>query len=90
MLKKMYINIVRCTERMKERMIITTTQLRKKLNEYLDLSKTEDVYVMRKGKIIAKITNPYADKLGLLRSLKGSLSLNMSEEGIVEGRTQGS
>lgn len=75
---------------MKERMVITTIQLRENLKEWLDLSKTEDVYVTRNGKIFAKITNPYADKLGLLRSLKGSLSLNMSEEDIVEERTQGS
>ena len=69
-------------------MIVTTTQLRENQKEYLDLSKTEDVYITRNGKIFAKITNPYADKLATLRSLKGSIPSSMSVEEVEEERTK--
>ncbi len=70
-------------------MIITTTQLRKKQKEYLDLSLKEDIYITRNGRIFAKITNPYADKSKTIRSLRGSISMPLSEEEIHEERTKG-
>ena len=69
-------------------MIVTTSQLRGNQKEYLDLSSREDIYVARNGKIIAKIVNPYADKLATLRSLKGSIPLDMTEKEIQEERTE--
>ena len=68
-------------------MIITTTQLRENQKEYLDLSLKEDIYITRNGKIFAKITNPYADKIAVLRSLRGSISSKMSAEEIQDERT---
>ncbi len=70
-------------------MIITTTQLREKQKEYLDLSLKEDIYITRNGRIFAKITNPYADKSKTIRSLRGSISTPLSEEEIHEERTKG-
>ena len=70
-------------------MIITTTQLRENQKEYLDMSLKEDIYVTRNGKIFAKITNPYADKLSTLHSLRGSISSNMSADEIREERSKG-
>ena len=69
-------------------MIVTTTQLRENQKEYLDLSLKEDVYVTRNGKIFAKITNPYADKIGVLRSLRGTLSSDMTAEDIRAERSK--
>lgn len=69
-------------------MIVTTTQLRENQKEYLDLSLKEDVYVTRNGKIFAKITNPYADKIGVLRSLRGTLSSDMTVEDIQTERSK--
>lgn len=69
-------------------MIVTTTELRTNQKKYLELSKTEDVYITRNGKIFAKITNPYADKLATLRSLKGSIPSSMSVEEVEEERTK--
>ena len=69
-------------------MIVTTTELRANQKKYLELSKTEDVYITRNGKIFAKITNPYADKLAALRSLKGSIPPSMSVEEVEEERTK--
>lgn len=70
-------------------MIITTTQLRENQKEYLDMSAKEDIYVTRNGKIFAKITNPYADKISTLHSLRGSISSNMSADEIREERSKG-
>ena len=69
-------------------MIVTTTELRASQKKYLELSKTEDVYITRNGKIFAKITNPYADKLATLRSLKGSIPSSMNVEEVEEERTK--
>ena len=69
-------------------MIVTTTELRTNQKKYLELSKTEDVYITRNGKIFAKITNPYADKLATLRSLKGSIPSSMNVEEVEEERTK--
>ena len=69
-------------------MIITTTQLRENQKEYLDLSAKEDIYITRKGKIFAKISNPYADKMSVLHSLRGSISSKMSDKEIQDERTK--
>ena len=69
-------------------MIVTTTELRANQKKYLELSKAEDVYITRNGKIFAKITNPYADKLATLRSLKGSIPSSMNVEEVEEERTK--
>ena len=69
-------------------MIVSATQLRENQKEYLDLSKTEDIYITRNGKIFAKLSNPYADRLATLRSLKGSIPSTMSVEEAEEERTK--
>ena len=37
---------------------ITVTELKKNLGYYLELSKSEDVYVTKKGKVITLLTSP--------------------------------
>ncbi len=69
-------------------MIVSTTQLRENQKEYLDLSMKEDIYIARNGKIIAKIVNPYANKLAVLESLKGSIPLDMTAEEIADERAK--
>ncbi|MDR0424349.1 MAG: type II toxin-antitoxin system prevent-host-death family antitoxin, partial [Clostridiales Family XIII bacterium] len=39
-------------------MLITATELKANIGRYLDTASDEDVFVSRKGKIIAKISNP--------------------------------
>ena len=56
--------------------------------KYLESSKAEDVYITRNGKIFAKISNPYSGKLAILRSLKGSIPSEMSEDEVEEERTK--
>jgi antitoxin (DNA-binding transcriptional repressor) of toxin-antitoxin stability system len=62
-------------------MLITATELKANIGRYLDTASDEDVFVSRKGKIIAKISNPARDKVALLDSLVGiAENVNLSAE----------
>ncbi len=54
-------------------MSITATELKQNLGKYLLLSATEDIYITKNGKIIAKLSNPYQDKVSAAQSLFGIL-----------------
>ncbi len=54
-------------------MSITATELKNNLSKYLLLSETEDVFITKNGKIIAKLTNPYQDRVETAKSLFGIL-----------------
>ena len=41
------------------------------LGKYLKLAQTEGVYITRNGKVVAKLTNPRAEKLEIAKSLFG-------------------
>lgn len=62
-------------------MSVTATELKNNLGKYLLLSATEDIYITKNGKVIAKLTNPYQDKIETARSLFGVLpsSANLEE-----------
>ena len=40
-------------------MSITATELKSNLGKYLMLAETEDIYITRNGKVVAKLSNPY-------------------------------
>ena len=52
-------------------MLITATELKANIGMYLDSAASEDIFVTRKGKVVAKISNPFVDKIALLDSLVG-------------------
>ena len=54
-------------------MSITATELKSNLWKYLDQAATEDIYISKNGKIIAKITSPYKNKLDIVKELYGSI-----------------
>lgn len=54
-------------------MSITATELKKNLNKYLMLAATEDVYITQYGKVVAKLSNPFQDRVDVARSLFGIL-----------------
>ena len=54
-------------------MSITATELKSNLGKYLDQAATEDIYISKNGKIIAKITTPYKNKLDIVKELYGSI-----------------
>lgn len=57
-------------------MSVSTSELRDNLNKYLVLSATEDIYITKHGKVIAKLTNPNQDRVQVAQSLFGILPSN--------------
>lgn len=69
-------------------MSITATELKTNLSKYLLLAATEDVYITRNGKVIAKLSNPYQDRLDIAESLFGSVPATMTLEEAREERAK--
>ncbi len=67
-------------------MSITATELKNNLGKYLLLSASEDVYITKNGKIIAKLTNPFQERVDLAKSLFGILPADISLEEAREER----
>ena len=44
-------------------MFITATELKTNLGKYFMLAETEDIYITRNGKVVAKLSNPYQDRV---------------------------
>lgn len=61
-------------------MSITATELKNNLSKYLLLASEEDVYISQYGKIVAKLTNPFQDRLDIAESLFGSVPTTMTLE----------
>ena len=54
-------------------MSVTATELKMNLGKYLLLAETEDIYITKNGKIIAKLTNPNQNRVDIAESLFGIL-----------------
>lgn len=55
-------------------MSVTATELKNNLGKYLLISATEDVFITKNGKVVAKLTNPHQDRVDTAKSLFGVLS----------------
>lgn len=69
-------------------MSITATELKNNLSKYLLLASSEDIYITRNGKIVAKLSNPFQDRLDVAESLFGSVPATMTLEEAREERLQ--
>ena len=67
-------------------MSITATELKINLGKYLMLAETEDIYITRNGKVVAKLSNPYQDRVDVAKSLFGVLPADMTLEEAREER----
>ena len=61
-------------------MFITATEVKTNLGKYLMLAETEDIYITRNGKVVAKLSNPYQDRVDVPQSLFGVLSTDLTLE----------
>ena len=61
-------------------MSITATELKQNLGRYLLLAATEDVYITKNGKVIAKLSNPNQDRVNMAKSLFGVLPQDITLE----------
>ena len=67
-------------------MSITETELKTNLSKYLALAAKEDIYITQYGKVVAKLTNPYQDRVDIAKSLFGSVPDSMTLEEAKEER----
>ena len=56
-------------EKEESTMSITATELKQNLSKYLLMAEREDVFITRNGKVVAKLTNPYQDRVDMAKSL---------------------
>ncbi len=61
-------------------MSITATELKLNLGKYLLLAATQDIYITRNGKTIAKLVSPYQDRVDIVDTLFGSVPDSMTLE----------
>ena len=67
-------------------MSITAAELKENLSKYLALAATEDVLITQYGKVVAKLSNPFQDRVEVAKSLFGILPQAMSYEEAMEER----
>ena len=67
-------------------MSITATELKLNLGKYLLLAETEDIYITKNGKVIAKLSNPNQDRVEIANSLFGILPDDITLEEAREER----
>lgn len=61
-------------------MTITATELKNNLGKYLQISATKDIFITKNGKVVAKLTNPYHDRVETAKSLFGILPKDIDIE----------
>ena len=68
-------------------MTITATELKANLSKYLQQAATEDIFITQYGKVIAKLTNPFMDRISIAESLVGILPQVTTLEESMETRS---
>lgn len=61
-------------------MSITATELKLNLSKYLALAEKEDIYITKNGKVVAKLSSPYQDRVDTAKSLFGILPADITLE----------
>ncbi len=61
-------------------MSITATELKTNLSKYLLLSATEDIFITKNGKVVAKLTNPFQERVDIAKSLFGIIPPDVTLE----------
>ena len=61
-------------------MSITATELKNNLGKYLMLAATEDIFINKNGKVVAKLSNPHQDRVDMAKSLFGILPADITLE----------
>lgn len=61
-------------------MIVTATEFKTNLGKYLELVASQDIYITKNGKSIARVTSPQVNKLELLDGLVGVIPASTMDE----------
>ena len=54
-------------------MSITATELKTNLGKYLALAAREEIYITQSGKVVAKLSSPFQNRVEIAESLFGAL-----------------
>lgn len=58
-------------------MVVTATEFKTNLGKYLDMLLSEDIFITRKGKVVAKVVNP---NVSAVDTISGMLAGKLPEE----------
>ena len=67
-------------------MSVTTAELQANLDKYLLLAATEDVLITQNGKVMAKLSAPFQDRVEIAESLLGVLPQTSTLDEVKEER----
>ncbi len=67
-------------------MSITATEFKANFAKYLSLAESEDIYITKNGKVVAKLSNPNADRVAIAKSLLGVIPADITLEEAREER----
>lgn len=67
-------------------MSVTANELKMNFGKYLLMAATEDIFITRNGKTVAKLTAPYQNKIETVNDLFGSVPDTMTLEEAEEER----
>lgn len=67
-------------------MSVTANELKMNFGKYLLMAATEDIFITRNGKTVAKLTAPYQNKIDTVNDLFGSVPDTMTLEEAEEER----
>ena len=67
-------------------MPITATELKENLSKYLLLAATEDIYITRNGKVVAKLGSPHSNLVETAKNLAGIIPADITLEEAREER----
>lgn len=67
-------------------MSITAAELQMNIGKYLQLAEKEDIYITRNGKVVAKLSNPYQERVNIAESLFGIIPADITLEEAREER----
>ncbi|MBO4915091.1 MAG: type II toxin-antitoxin system prevent-host-death family antitoxin [Oscillospiraceae bacterium] len=68
-------------------MSITATELKANLSKYLQLAEKEDIFITQYGRVVAKLTNPFQDRVETAESLFGALPSTMTFDEAMKERS---
>lgn len=69
-------------------MSITATELKNNLAKYLMMAEKEDIFITKNGKVVAKLTSPFQNKVDIVKNLFGFIPNDASFERIMEDRLE--
>lgn len=67
-------------------MLITASEFKSNLSKYLLLASEQDIYITQYGKVIAKLTSPFQERVEIAKSLFGVIPSETTLEETKEER----